>query len=315
MGSLSLEDMRRYLSRPRRNRRRRSSRLDVIAAFRQQLDCFGFARQFFCGGLLVRCARQDGFVTDDIALIPERIKPDISYSPGCPFSKPDLGAHTICSAFQQSGIGSYFCSPRILTDDDPTTVQWFATQLGLPWDEGYIPVENVLRGKFSLPRKRHAYLRYTTDVSALPGDRIADEFSKENLRVYVRSAFRAEISDIDGIFWGQHRTYPLEIKEKTAGNDSGMGEFFGLDVGPFVKLAFYAAKRGNLHSLFIVREITDTDTRELKQWWFVTFDTLAQFASWTPMGGGMNMGGGGSTVIKIPKARFSPLTAEELARL
>ena len=97
----------------------------------------------------------------------------------------------------------------------------------------------------------------------------------------------SEMSDIDGIFWGQQFTYPLEIKEKTVANDSKVGDYFGIDVGPFVKLAFYAAKKGNLHSLFFVREINNTEDREIVNWWFITFDTLAQFASWIPQGGGV----------------------------
>jgi len=104
----------------------------------------------------------------------------------------------------------------------------------------------------------------------------------------------------------------LEIKEKTSGTDNKLGEYFGLDVGPFVKLALYAAKKGNLHSLFFVREINNTDDRQLVNWWFITFDKLAQFASWQPQGGGMNMQGGGSAVVKIPKSEFTALTVAAL---
>ncbi len=123
------------------------------------------------------------------------------------------------------------------------------------------------------------------------------------------------MSDIDGIIWGQQYTYPIEIKEKTVAPDNKLGPYFGLDVGPFVKLAFYAAKKGNLHSLFFVREINNTDDRELVNWWFITFDTLAQFASWIPQGGGKNMQGGGSTVVKIPRAEFTALTPAALNSL
>ncbi len=125
----------------------------------------------------------------------------------------------------------------------------------------------------------------------------------------------AEISDVDGIFWGQQFTYPLEIKEKTPAFDRSLGDYFGLDIGPFVKLAFYAAKRGNLHSLFIVREIDNVQTRNLVSWWFITYDQLAQYASWVFQGGGRNMQGGMSSVVRIPKAEFKPLDAANLAAL
>jgi len=107
----------------------------------------------------------------------------------------------------------------------------------------------------------------------------------------------------------------MEVKEKTPAKDNKLGDYFGLDVGPFVKLAYYAAKRGNLKSIFVVREINNVEDRQLVNWWFITFDQLAQFASWNPVSGGKNMRGGGSTVIKIPKAEFQPLNVATLSAL
>jgi hypothetical protein len=125
----------------------------------------------------------------------------------------------------------------------------------------------------------------------------------------------AEISDIDGLFWGAQHTYPIEIKEKAPSPSPDLGLFFGLDIGPFVKLAYYAAKRGNLRSLYVVREIDNAVDRNLVRWSYITFDHLAQFASWVPMAGGTNMQGGASSVVRIPRSEFTPLTAETLALL
>ena len=94
-----------------------------------------------------------------------------------------------------------------------------------------------------------------------------------------------------------------------------MGDYFGLDLGPFVKLAFYAAKRGNLHSIFVVREIDDPVKRNLVTWWYIKFDQLAQYASWVPQGGGTNMQGSQSTVVRIPKAEFHELNKNALNQL
>jgi hypothetical protein len=66
----------------------------------------------------------------------------------------------------------------------------------------------------------------------------------------------------------------MEIKEKTAATTREMGEYFGLDVGPFTKLAFYAAKRGNFQSLFVVREIDNVNDRNLVNWLYKTFEDL-----------------------------------------
>lgn len=166
-------------------------------------------------------------------------------------------------------------------------------------------------------KRNHTYnwLRNKTRVTKVPDSQIPDEFSKEHLRVSFSTEYFAEVSDVDGIFWGEQFTYPLEIKEKTAARSNDLGEWFGLDVGPFAKLAFYAAKRGNLHSLFIVREIDDEETRNLVGWRFIKFDKLAQFASWVHRGGGPGMGGARSAVIRIPKAEFTEVSAEEMAKL
>lgn len=129
------------------------------------------------------------------------------------------------------------------------------------------------------------------------------------------SEYYCEPSDVDGLFWGREKTYPVEIKEKTRAYDKDIGEYFGLDVGPFVKLAFYAAKRGNLHSLFVVREIDKADTRNLVAWRYITFDRMAQFASWVFQPGGRSMTGGRSATIKIPVDRFGILNAEALRSL
>ncbi|SRR5712692_2401668 len=138
---------------------------------------------------------------------------------------------------------------------------------------------------------------------------------RSNLRVAFQSHLLSEVSDVDGIFWGQQFTYPLEIKEKTSAPSNRLGDFFGLDVGPFVKLAHYVARRGNLRSLFVVREIADPESRELVAWRFITFDQLARYASWTPMAGGTSMGGGRSSVVCIPKGEFRELTAANLGAL
>ena len=138
----------------------------------------------------------------------------------------------------------------------------------------------------------HELLGHEAGTSTILASALPDEFSKENLRVSFQESFFSELSDIDGIFWGQQHTYPLEIKGKTAAVDSGLGAYFGLDIGPFVKLAFYAAKRGNLHSIFIVREIDSPESRNLVGWWMITFDRLAQYASWVMRSGGPNMAGG-----------------------
>jgi hypothetical protein len=131
-------------------------------------------------------------------------------------------------------------------------MEWQAIELGVPMQGRYRPLAQALAAlQFAGRARRYNHLRYRTDTSIIPDGAVPEEFSKEHLRVSFCAPFMAELSDIDGIFWGQWNTYPIEIKEKTPAPSRDMGPFFGLDVGPFVKLAFYAAKRGNLHSLYV----------------------------------------------------------------
>ncbi|HET8898728.1 MAG TPA: hypothetical protein VFN09_08175 [Rhodanobacteraceae bacterium] len=255
------------------------------------------------------------FGSETVALFPE-VCSDISrLAAGRPLTEPSRGLHTICSTFHQIGIRSFFCSLQIADASDPASFRWQALRLGTPADEAWQPLDAALTPYLQARTRAYNYLRYNTDTSRIPDSCITEEFLKEHLRVSVCTPFTAEVSDVDGILWGNERTYPLEIKEKTAAFDNKLGEYFGIDVGPFVKLAFYAAKRGNLHSLFVVREITDTETRALKQWWFIPFDRLASYASWNQQGGGTNMLGGSSTVVRIPKSQFSILSRDALNQL
>ena len=153
-------------------------------------------------------------------------------------------------------------------------------------------------------KRRYQHLRWKADANLIPDDTVPLQFASEALRVAVQNPYYSEVSDIDGVLFGQRVTYPIEVKEKTAAKDGDMGEYFGLDVGPYVKLAYYAAQQGQMQSLFVVREIRDVEKREHVAWWFITFEDLARCASWNPRAGGKNMRGGASTVVRIPKCYF-----------
>lgn len=315
MASLSIQAMRRYLSRSisSLNRNKLNGLLAEIE-FRNYIDILGFRDKVSVGGWIARNIGPGTFAHDTVVLFPSTFIPNVDYSPTSQLPNPGHGLHTICATFHQLGIRSYFCTPTINTDEDPSSIQWYSVQLGLPTQQPYSPFPTELPG-FALRSRRYSFLRYNTDVSAIPEHSIPEEFSKEHLRVSFQNRYLAEISDIDGILWGNQYTYPIEIKEKTAARDRQLGEYFGLDVGPFVKLAFYAAKRGNLHSIFVVREIDNVESRELVDWLFITYDQLAQYASWIPQGGGTNMLGGRSSVVRIPKAEFKVLSDDAIRQL
>lgn len=322
MSPVSISTMRAYLSKSlasnRANGVLNQNKVNGLLAevdFRDHLKGLGYAERISLGGWIARRVGAGKFGLDTVAAFPEVRSDNSSLIAGRSLTEPGRGLHTICSTFYQIGIKSFFCSLRIPDETRPDTFSWESVRLGTPIDEPWTQLNAALHPHLTGRNRRYNFLSYNTDVSRIPDAVITEEFLKEHLRVTIQTAFLAEVSDIDGILWGKEKTYPIEIKEKTAACDDKLGEFFGLDVGPFVKLAFYASKRGNLHSIFVVREIEDTTSRALKNWWFITFDRMAQFASWNPLAGGTNMRGGGSTVIKIPKSEFSPLNKFELDRL
>ena len=283
--------------------------------FRDYLKSLGFGSRVSRGGWIARRVGAGEFAHQTAVFFPEIIDPALEYPSSRPLPQPDVGLHTICSTFHQTGIHAYFCAATIVNDERGKTVQWRSIQLGLPVEQEYKPFPQSVSALFTPRTRRYKFLHHKTCTDTVPSSAVAEEFSKENLRVAFQTALMTETSDVDGILWGERHTYPLEIKEKTAGFENRIGEYFGLDVGPFVKLAYYAARRGNLHSLFIVREIDSVETRNLVNWWFIKFDELAQFASWVSKAGGAGMGGGASSVVCIPKAEFQLLTKENLELL
>lgn len=287
-------------------------------AFRAHLKNIGFEDRVSAGGWIARNDARGGrrFAEHACVFFPETIQPGMDYSIHRPLPPPPPGLHSICTTFRQIGVRSYFCAATIhdATRISESMVEWSCIELGLPAEQNYARFPESLK-EFQPRNKRHNYLRHATDSATIPDEYVPEEFSKECLRVAFSSRYLSEIVDLDGVFWGKCHAYPIEIKEKAVAYDDLVGEFFGLDVGPFVKLTYYAAKRGNLHSMFVVREVSNDDARHELGWWFITFEDLASFASWQPLGGGKTMTGGSSTVIKIPKAEFRPLNAAALQNL
>lgn len=316
--SISLDEMRSYLMRTLSsvNRNKLNGLLAEIS-FREYVTELGFAGRVSEGGWITRCdSRGDfNFGQNTIVFFPETITPNNSYPSDRQLPEPRRGLHTICATFHQIGIRSYFCTATIHRESNLPKVNWHAVQLGRPDAQEYQSFPDCISG-FNMRQRSYNFERYSNEVSEIPDNAVPIEFSKESLRVSFHSKFYAEISDVDGLFWGQERTYPIEIKEKTrATGDRVIGDFFGLDIGPFVKLAYYAAKRGNLHSIFVVREIDNENDRNLVAWRYITFDHLSQYASWVFRGGGRGMTGGISATVRIPADQFKILNSEALRRL
>jgi hypothetical protein len=316
--TLSLTEMRAYLHKSISSlNANKLNGMRAEVSLRSYLETLGFGSRVSAGGWISRSEARGGqaFAANTSVFFPETILPDKQYPAGRPTPQPPPGLYTVAGAFHSIGIQAYFCTATIagLSGGLPV-LSWQAQRLGLPTPPPPVSFPNGIQG-FTKRNKRYNYLRYKADASQVSDASVPEEFSKEALRVSFAQEWLAETSDVDGLFWGTSRTYPLEIKEKTAAFADNLGHYFGLDVGPFVKLAYFASKRGNMHSMFIVREIDNVTDRSLVGWWYITFEDLAQYASWVFVGGGTSMGGGASATVRIPKSRFKPLDATTLGTL
>lgn len=315
MGTMSLQCMRDYLAKSISSFNK--NKLNGILAeidFRKHITSMGFGDRVSQGGWIARSEGQDNFGHNTVVFFPEIIKAGIDYSADRIFSPPPHALHTVCATFHQIGIKSFYCTPVIEICNDYSSIKWKSKQLGIPADTEYFDFNDCVSG-FRLRTRNYNFLRYNQDVTSLPVESLPELFSKENIHIAFQNQFMSEVSDVDGIIWGERFTYPLEIKEKTVAKDSKVGQYFGLDLGPFVKLAFYAAKKGNLHSLFVVREIDHESTRQLVNWWGITYDRLAEFSSWVKISGGPGMIGASSATVKIPRSEFSLLDSTFLNSL
>jgi len=116
---------------------------------------------------------------------------------------------------------------------------------------------------FRRRERRYNFLRYKTETEGIPEAAVPEEFSKEHLRVTFQTGFFSEISDIDGILWGQQHTYLLEIKEKTPAPSRDMGPYFGLGRRPVREACVLCREAGEF--AFDFRRTGDRQPRDEKR--------------------------------------------------
>ena len=311
MSTLSLEAMRAFLRRSitSTNANKLRGMLAEIE-LREYLGSLGFAQRISPGGWIVRCDGQNTFGHHTVVMFPELIEPGTPYPIDRELPNPPHGLHTICATFHQSGIRAYFCAPTISALDDALSIEWSCVQLGLPFPQDYGTFPISIDGFRQRPR-RYNFLRCSTDASLIPEVAVPDEFTKEHLRVTFQSMYLSELSPIDGIFWGNQFTCPLEISEQPTVTDRQIGKHFRLGLRSFIKVMLLAANSRTLNSLFIVGEVEAVKSSDLFGWWFTTFEHIARFASSATR----DSRHGPSTVIRIPKGEFQPLSKAALSGL
>ncbi|HEY3372389.1 MAG TPA: hypothetical protein VGK10_16155 [Prolixibacteraceae bacterium] len=136
---------------------------------------------------------------------------------------------------------------------------------------------------------------------------VTDLFWKEYARYYLHKKFLVSSNDLDFFIIGKSgRAYPIEFKSKTVVVDNKIGDWFGIDIGPFSKLSFFVSLSNNMEALYFVEEI-DSNGNTI-QWWGIRFSMLLKYCHWVSQAGGKTMGGGASATVRVPKIVFEPLT-------
>ena len=133
---------------------------------------------------------------------------------------------------------------------------------------------------------------------------VAELFWFEYVRYYFNRTYLQSNNDLDLFIHGPSgRVYPVEVKGKTPAYDNSIGEWFGIDIGPFAKFSFFTANSNNNDALYVVEEVTPQ--RNHVAWHAITFTELVKACAWVGRGGGTGMTGGASSTYRVPKAAFS----------
>jgi len=135
---------------------------------------------------------------------------------------------------------------------------------------------------------------------------IARLFWFEYTRYFVQIDYLVSNNDLDLFIIGPSGScFPVELKSKTVANDNILGDWFGIDMGPFAKLAFFTANSMNTDALYVVQEV-DADRNHV-EWYGIRFTELVKSCSWIGQAGGTGIKRGASSTYKAPKAAFTRL--------
>lgn len=258
-----------------------------------------------------------------VCILPRRHQ--FSWEAGGVSSTPTLAETAAYHHFKQVGMQVLFAEPALIVESSfeppragvksapstlPRPYSLELKEISGPSQFKAVPAATAF-AKF--PRKtRRGGRVYTTgriDPQTPPwndASAVADLFWFEYARYYFQVDYLVSNNDLDLFVIGPSgRSYPVEVKSKTASQSAALGDWFGIDAGPFAKLAFFTANAMNNDALYVVEEVTET--RAHIAWHGIRFTDLVKACSWVVQGGGQGMTGGASATFKIPKAAFRPL--------
>lgn len=136
---------------------------------------------------------------------------------------------------------------------------------------------------------------------------VSDLFWFEYTRYYFQINYLISNNDLDLFIVGASgASYPVELKSKTHTTDPSLGDWFGIDMGPFAKLSFFTSNAMNTDALYIVEHVDSAGVH--LEWYGIKFTDLVKSCSWVGRSGGRGMTGSASSTYKIPMKAFKPLT-------
>lgn len=139
-------------------------------------------------------------------------------------------------------------------------------------------------------------------------DTVSELFWFEYSRFYFQVDYLMSNNDLDMYLIGvSGAAYPVELKSKKVAQSDSIGDWFGIDMGPFAKLAYFTANAMNTDALYIVEEVDVSG--KFVDWLAIRYTHLVEVCSWVGQRGGTSMTGGGSSTYRVPKLAFSPLSS------
>jgi hypothetical protein len=227
------------------------------------------------------------------------------------------------SYFRQVGIATYFT--KFDTHGNMAVENGFAVpesgnyQTSYPLDffeigsNGLVPISLInIASKFTLRTKLFGMRAYPINRlnRSLPVWQdtalVTNLFWKEYARYFFHRQYYVSSNDLDFFLVAKSgKAYPVEFKCKTIYTDPNIGDWFGIDIGPFTKLSFFVSLSNNMEALYFIEEVDSTGAHV--EWWGIKFSELMKYCFWVSQSGGTAMGGGMSYTIKVPKAVFQTL--------
>ena len=154
-----------------------------------------------------------------------------------------------------------------------------------------------------------------TGISALTEAQLTELLLTEIFYAgYVKTTLHKPVNDpydLDEfiISISQKHVFPVEIKEKFAGDGNG-GKYFGIDAGR-IMMMLRVCLPNDANAIYLIRELDEQGN--FIGWKYMTLSDIVMTSSWNLQAGGAGMGGQATQTIRLPYAEFKDFTSDTLS--